>query len=305
MSILPFISFFLITIAGYFIAMQNMSESGCYRSILLLGEFHAERRARNEIQDFLFESITEIDLNASKVSREKKKDRKVSGLRTFKRISEKHKVNIYRLLETPNPENTELYSFALQLIAALYRHCDFYTEKFPKAVLHVLLESGKKVVKPDNRLHILQIIPSISTGLEDRVIYQTLRGTNYYNVEKREGIPPLLDFFTISSDKKHKPLYFPLLRRVYLNVAFGERCARALLLRESEKREKNKNLDKKNRTPILTKSELSEILERVGRETPFHLDEIMAYSRPRIGKFDKQQVAGVDKNTGIHIRKNF
>lgn len=305
MSILPFISFFLITIAGFFIAMQNISESGCYRSILLLGEFHAERKARNEMQNFLFESIAEIDLNASKVTREKKEDRAVSGLRTFKRISEKHKVNIYRLLETPNPENTELYSFSLQLIAALYRHCDFYTERFPKTILHCLLESGKKVINPENQLHILQIIPSISTGLEDHVIYQILRGTNYYNLEKQVGIPPLLDFFTISSDKKHKPLYFPLLRRVYVSVAFGERCAGALLLREEEKRENNKNLEKKNRTPILIKSEIAEILERVPQETPFHLDEIMAYSRPRIGKFDKQQMQGVDKNTGIHIRKNF
>lgn len=305
MSILPFISFFLITMAGFFIAIQNMSESGCYRSILLLGEFHAERRARNEMQNFLFESITTIDLDTPKVTRENRKDREVSGLRTFKRISEKHKVNIYRLLETPNPENTELYSFSLQLLAALYRHCDFYTEKFPKAVLQGLLESGKKVIHPDNRLHILQIMPSISTGLEEHVLYQTLRGTNYYNVEKGEGIPPLLDFFTISSDKKHKPLYFPLLRPIYLSVAFGDRCARALLLREEEKREKNKNLEKKNRSPILIKSEISEILEKVPQETPFHLDEIMAYSRPRIGKFDKQQMEGIDKNTGIHIRKNF
>lgn len=302
MSILPFISFFLLTIAGFFLAMQNMSEGGCYRSMLLLGEFHAERAARNGIQSCLFESLSGIESDSSKAYRERKKDKEISHLRTFKRISEKHKLNIYRLVQNPSPEGTELYSFSLQLLTALYKHCDFYTEKFPQAILHCLIEAGKRVIEPNNHLHILQIIPSIPVALEGKVIYQTLRGTNYYNVEKQEGIPSLLDFFTISSDKKHKPLYFPLLRPVYLSVAFGEKCSQALLLLEQER---NENIAKKNKSPILTKSELLKILEQFPQETSFHLDEIMVYSRPRIGKFDKQQSSGVDKGTRIHIRKNF
>lgn len=302
MSILPFISFFLLTIAGFFVAMQNMSESGCYRSILLLGEFHAERTARNRLQSSLFETMSGEEGSTIRVRRKPRGEEKISRLRTFKRISEKHKLNVYQLTHIPNPEKTELYRFSLQLLRALYKHCDFYTEKIPETILHCLLEAGRKWVEPDNESHILQLIPSISTDLESHVIYQILRGTNYYNVEGQQGIPPLLDFFTVSSDKKHKPLYFPLLRRVYLNIAFGEKCAQALLLREEEK---SKEGEKKNKTPILTKAELVKIIEQSLQEPPFHLDEIMAYSRPRVGKLDKQQVIGVDSNTCIQIRKNF
>lgn len=303
MSILPFISFFLLTIAGFFVAMQNMSENGCYRSILLLGEFHAERSARNRLQSCLFETLSGEEGRIIRARRKPKGEEKNSRLRTFKRISEKHKLNVYQLIQIPNPEKTELYRFSLQLLRALYKHCDFYTEKFPEAVLYCLIQAGKKWIEPDNESHILQLIPSISTDVENQVIYQILRGTSYYNVEGQEGIPPLLDFFTVSSDKKHKPLYFPLLRRVYLNVAFGEKCAQALLLREEEKSKKEG--EKKNKTCTLTKAELVKITEQLLREPPFRLDEIMAYSRPRVGKLDKQQAIGVDANTWIQIRKNF
>lgn len=302
MSILPFISFFLLTIAGFFIAMQNMSENGCCRGIVLLGEFRAERAARNRIQSGLFEALSEGELDTTKRTIKKPRDQKISCLRNFKRISEKHKLNIYQLLQTPHPESTPLYLFSLQLLRALYSHCDFYTEKFPETILHCILEAGKKWLEPNNQSHILQLISSIPTDLNDYVIYQTLRGTNYYDVEKQEGTPPLLDFFTVSSDKRHKPLYFPLLRRIYLNVAFGEKCAQALLSREEEKK---RSMERKNENPILTKSELFKILEQLPQDTSFYFDEIMTYSRPRIGKLDKQQASGVDQNTRIHIRKSF
>lgn len=302
MSILPFISFFLLTIAGFFIAMQNMSENGCCRAIILLGEFRAEKVARNRIQSGLFKALSEPEIDTKKDIIKKSTDHKISRLRNFKRISEKHKLNIYQLLQIPYPESTQLYLFSLELLRALYSHCDFYTDKFPEIILHCIIKAGKKWVEPENQFHILQLIPSIPTELDNYVIYQTLRGTNYYDVEKQEGIPPLLDFFTVSSDKKHKPLYFPLLRRVYLDVAFGEKCAQALLLREKEKK---KNREKKNQKPILTKSELLKILEQLAQDTSFRFDEIIAYSRPRIGKLDKQQACGVDENTRIHITKSF
>lgn len=299
MNILPFISFFLIIIAGFFIAMQNMGESAYHRSLILLGEFHAERLARNRIQSYLFETMRGVDSDViSKRPKQRKQDRQVSCHRAFKRLSEKHKVNIYRLLQTPNPENTDLYSFSMQLLIALYNHCDFYNERFPKAILECLLEAGKKALEPDNSLNIVQIMPSIFTGADNHIVYQVLRGTNYYDLEKREGIPPLLDFFTISSDKRHKPLYFPLLRKVYLQVGFGEKCSTAILNEEYNKREE------KRKGSILTKAELSELLERIPQETSLHLDEIMLYSRPPIGKFDKSQVVGVDDRTHIQVRKN-
>lgn len=299
MNILPFISFFLIIIAGFFIAIQSMGESACHRSLLLLGEFHAERLARNRIQRYLFETMKGTNSEViSKHPKERKQDREVSYHRAFKRLSEKHKVNIYSLLQTPNPESADLYSFSVQLLTALYSHCDFYNDRFPKAIFQCLLEAGKRALEPDNSLNIVQIMSSIFIGLDSHILYQVLRGTNYYNVEKREGIPPLLDFFTISSDKRHKPLYFPLLRKVYLHVAFGEKCSRAILAEEYNKREE------KRKGSILTKAELCELLERIPQETPFHLDEIMLYSRPPIGRSDKSQVVGVDDRTHIQVRKN-
>lgn len=302
MSVLPFISFFLLTIAGFFVAMQSMSENGCYRGIVLLGEFRAERAARNQVQSGLFEAFSEEQWKAPQKKKKKVNEPKNSRLRNFKRISEKHKLNIYQLLQTPHPESTLLYHFSLQLLRALYSHCDFYTENYPETILHCLLEAGKKWVEPDNQSHMFQLIPSVCTELDNYIIYQTLRGTNYYDVDKQEGIPPLLDFFTVSSDKKHKPLYFPLLRRVYLNVAFGEKCAQALFSREEEKQ---KNKERKNKNPILTKSELLKILEQLYQDTAFHFEEIMAYSRPHIGTLDKQQALGTDPNTRIHVRKSF
>lgn len=302
MNILPFISFFLLVIAGFFIAMQNMSENGCCRGMVLLGEFRAERAARNRIQSGLFETLSEAELDTTKSTIKKTREQKISSLRNFKRISEKHKLNIYPLLQTSHPQSTQLYIFSLELLRALYSHCEFYTEKFPETILHSIIEAGKKWLEPDNQSHILQLIPSIRTELDSYVIYQTLRGTNYYDVEKKEGIPPLLDFFTVSSDKKHKPLYFPLLRPIYLNVAFGEKCAQALLSREGEKK---KNREKKNKKPILTKSELLQILEELPQGASFPFEEIMAYSRPRIGKLDKKQACGIDQNTRIYITKSF
>lgn len=299
MNILPFISFFLVIIAGFFIAMQNRGESACHRSLLLLGEFHAERLARNRIQSYVFATLKGTDKEVQTKQRQgQKRDKEVSSHRTFKRLSEKHKVNIYGLLQFPNPESADLYCFSVQLLTALYQHCDFYNDRFPKAILQCLLEAAKRTLEPDNPLNLVQIMPSVVTGVDSDMIYQVLRGTNYYDLEKREGIPPLLDFFTISPDKRHKPLYFPLLRKVYLNVAFGEKCARAILQEEIKKQED------RGKGSILTKAELFELLERLAPETPFHLDEIMLYSRPPIGRSDKNQVAGFDERTHIQVRKN-
>ena len=182
MNILPFISFFLIIIAGFFIAMQNMGESACHRSFLLLGEFRAERLVRNRIQSYIFETMKEADSDViSKDHKEKKRDKAISYHRVFKRLSEKHKVNIYGLLQMPNPENADLYSFSMQLLTALYSHCDFYNDRFAKAILHCLLEAGKKALEPDNPLNIVQIMPSMVTEVDSHIIYQVLRGTNYYN----------------------------------------------------------------------------------------------------------------------------
>lgn len=290
---------FLIIIAGFFIAMQNRGESACHRSLLLLGEFHAERLARNRLQSYLFETMKRADSDViSKHRKGRKQDREVSYHRVFKRLSEKHKVNVYGLLQRPNPESADLYSFSVQLLTDLYSHCDFYNDRLPKAILQCLLEAGKKALEPDNPLNLVQIMPSIGTGVDSHTLYQIIRGTNYYDLEKREGTPPLLDFFTISPDKRHKPLYFPLLRKIYLNVAFGEKCSRAILMQEHNKRKETR------KGSILTKAELCELLERVPQETPFHLDEIMLYSRPPIGRSDKSQVEGVDSRTHIQVRKN-
>lgn len=299
MNILPFISFFLVLIAGFFIAMQNRGESACHRSLLLLGEFHAERLARNRIQSYLFETLKGTHKEERTKQRQgQQRERGISNHRTFKRVSEKHKVNIYGLLQFPNPESSHLYSFSIQLLTALYQHCDFYNERLPKTILQSLVEAAKRALEPNNPFNVVQIMPSVVTGVDSDMIYQVLRGTNYYDLEKREGIPPLLDFFTISPDKRHKPLYFPLLRKVYLDVAFGEKCARAIL------QEENKKEEEKGKGSILTKAELFELLERMGPETLLHLDGIMFYSRPPIGRSDKSQVAGVDERTRIQVRKN-
>lgn len=299
MNILPFISFFLIIIAGFFISIQNMGENACHRSLLLLGEFHAERLARNRIQSYLFKSMEKPDSGViPKSYKERKREREISHHRKFKCLSEKHKVNIYGLLQMPNPEKADLYSFSLQLLRSLYSHCDFYNDRFSRAILHSLIEAGKRTLELDNSLNLVQIMPSVVMGVDNDVLYLVLRGTNYYNLDEKEGIPPLLDFFTISSDKRHKPLYFPLLRKIYLNVAFGARCSYAILQEENKKRREI------GKGSILTKAELSELLERIPQETPFRLEEIMFYSRPPIGKSDKGQVAGVDRRTHIQVRKN-
>ncbi len=271
MNILPLILAFIIvfTLCSSLFMEEKKStllEEKHYSSFML-----TERKLRNllEKKQFVKASPTKKENNEKK-PKTLKKDTVYISRRQISYPNEAAKLNIQKLLVAPNEH---LYEAAAALIKSLYSHKAFYTKDLEYQVIDTIIEEAKK--KKDKF--------SFSSLPFSKII----KGTTYYNIETKEGYPPLQDYIFI--DAKSKPANFCYAATPVLAALLGKDLAKKILEDEKAKWEQ----DHKHHT--ITKDELSNY------KIPLELYDLFNFSKHTP---PKKEETLTDPLTKISIKKH-
>lgn len=292
MNILFFVSTLLVILS--FIGAASFHHVVSFESekISFKGHMEGLRRTRNMWQQKLFVDATKAATPKS-AAQEKapKKFKSFSSHRKHTPPSPYSKLNIAELIfeEAPSPllrKSTE------KLLIDLYGEKPFIKvadlENWPHALLTELIKMGKK--KED--IAGLQDLQPEGEPLRT-IYYRMLKGSGEYNLQTKQGYPPLSDFISLEKNER-KPIYFCFASYPVLKAIFEEEITNGILQKEKEK-----SLSEGGRR-ILTKAELQDLLLSThGPKGNFlEIEDLLSFSKKKI---ELQNLSYKDPDSGVHF----
>ncbi|GAB4192354.1 MAG: hypothetical protein Tsb0015_14600 [Simkaniaceae bacterium] len=303
MNILPFVLIFILAIAGYSTSFIHKSQSALYQTKLYTGHLYAQWDARNRLQDYLFENKKRRKNNEANTKTSQNGQNPTPAKKTPKhpRLSyvktEKSKINIYPLFLETNFKNTPLYQFSIQLLRHLYQNTSCYYSGLECDLLDNMIRNAKKQMKKGNHeLSIFDLYPENET--QAKHFYKIARGTKYYDLQGT-GIPSFLDFFTLCSNEKRKPLYFSYIDKEILHVLFGAKIGQIIWDTEYEKKKNHP----KSKKATLKKNEVEEIIQKNSGSKIFSSwEQLCSFSSYPNNLPLNTTIEGSDPSTSIRVR---
>ena len=203
-----------------------------------------------------------------------KKPKPLPSPRTQAEGTDAAKINIYPLfLEAQTKAVAPLLT---QILEKLYGHLytraelEHLTTALKQAGSNLLHEKRKHSQSREISLH--DLYPK--EGALQNQLYQLLRGTKHYNLEKQEGYPPLSHFICLREEEKIG--HFPTLSPVILQGLFGQESTQKILTKEHALRTQNKARQKS-----LTKAQLLEYIKNASTA------ELLEFKHPKMKKKDE------------------
>lgn len=238
MNILPFVISLLLIIAitSNTLLKKKVSEDIVSHSIS--GYMKASRKAMNYSQEIAFDAIPEKQVDKKPQEKHEKSNKKeVTNLRYIN--IENAKVNIYPLVVNNKDTQIELYNLAAALIHTLYADQSFYTKHFEKTLINNILSSFETQLKKDKDIQISNLV--LQDPLLQKNYYKILKGTKFFDHDKKIGTPSLLDYIkyeNINSKIPIKDASYELLTTV-----FNEKIAKEIFILQTQEFSKNLTLD--------------------------------------------------------------
>jgi len=166
-----------------------------------------------------------------KKEKEEKEEDSFTYYRDKYRGSEESKINLLPLI-TGDKKYPHLYEVALAYIQKAYGGARFYQEQrmenFAKTLLDHFIHEGKKRWKEGSPPSFDEF-PFPEDLFLHSAYYKVLRGTHSYNLDTREGYPPLDHLFKIDAEKKSlNPISFAYAPSPLLEVVLGKESREAI-----------------------------------------------------------------------------
>lgn len=292
MNILFFVSTLLVILSFLSAASFHHVVSFESEKTSFTGHMEGLRRTRNMWQQKLFVDATKAATPASAaLDKVPKKFKSFSSHRKLTPPSPYSKLNIAELLfeEISSPL---LRKSAEKLLMDLYGEKPFTQsierENWPHALLSELIKIGKK----KKELSDLQDLQPEAEPLRT-LYYHMLKGSGAYNLETKQGYPPLSDFFSLEKNER-KPIYFCFASYPVLTAVLGEEIAKEILQKEKEKS------TSEGGRRVLTKAELQALL--VSAEGPkdnfIEIEELLSFSKKKVAL---QHLSYKDPGSGVHF----
>ena len=290
MNILFFVSSFLVILS--FLCASTFHTVASFESekTSFLGNMVGLRQTRTLWQRKLFVDATKAPTPQAAASNKIPKIIKDYTSHRKRRIPTHYsKLNISDLL------NNDLSSKQLQktvstLLKNLYGNTPFIKESGVEHFEEALLKEMIKAYKKTKSLSDLQ---DLSPDLEPlkTLYYKILKGSGDYDLEKRQGYPPLSDFLFLD-EKERKPIYFHFASYPLLVALLGEDLAGEIL----EKEETKSKTDGGRRT--LTEDEFKALLisHRGFKTNSSEIEDLLNFAKKKILL---ESLSYKDKKTGV------
>lgn len=244
MNVLPLVISFLLIfgiMASQFfhrysaIAIEKRSIEGYLKAQRLMWNKHQKAAFRKQKG----EKGTPVENKGKNENDKKEKKEDINYFRDKRCSHESGKFNLYRLLHDPDSVIAKnLYEPAASLIKHLYQKTSFWREgqDLEYQILDGLIQK-KEISFYDAFIE----KPELA-----QVFYKMLKGTNTYEAETSNGIPPFFDFFRDDSSKDK--IDFCHAPKALVKVIFEDELWKKI---EQAERKENKPLPKKDLYPLL------------------------------------------------------
>jgi len=254
MNLLPFVVIILV-IFSLFSAGQLQSKMIEKKEIRLYTTYLTTvRNSRNSKEKRMCEGAKREGKGHQQQSIKDSEPKPVIGYFREKRVGwERGKLNLSSLIND-SAKWPILETVAASYVKELYKSAAFYPKEkdFEKKIIQTLIATLKET-KDLSPLHELKLKDQKMQAL----FYRMLRGTNTYDLKKKQGIPPFGDFFTFEPSEK------PPMNLHYANLSFfsalvGPKGAEKLA--KSEQDCFNENSEKKHYKCPYSIEELRQLL---------------------------------------------
>jgi hypothetical protein len=256
MNILPFVFAFILLFASLTLGFLRQHTHSALSETCLDGFNSAHRDLLNKASLMRYKKIKSAPKETPSPKRsfsgqgKKKTAGEAYSKRVFDPPLETSKLNLSSFFERRNDlAQHSLYEIAAGLLRHLYGETLFKKCK-REGVEYELLEALYNACQKKEKFETLLDLYPDSPELKE-LFYKMLKGTNYYALDKQQGIPPLGDFVTLG---KGASIYFTFASKPLVKALFGEKTALKIL---SEERKKGEAVGKKS---SLTQEELSTLL---------------------------------------------
>ncbi|MBI3236706.1 MAG: hypothetical protein HYZ48_03265 [Chlamydiales bacterium] len=285
MNILPLVigCIVIFSYLGFLFLKEGQVVSIIQRSVS--ASFEIEKGLQNKMVSRQFSQHS-----TKKKSSTKGGKRKYDSIRSILPPIEESKLDIGVLLDgtLPDVQSHCIYAIALNLL------CDLYggEKALRKRILDEMIRKGKLLGK---ERELFDLFPEDRSLKE--VYYKMLKGTNQYEVEeKKQGLPPLSDFFKIGAGSQSSPIHFCFASKPLLRAAVGKDLAEKII--EQEK----KRSAEEERRYFFSKEDLQAMLMQDPQHAKLcsELEPHCSFSSkiPR-----KEKIAGKEKQTGLVITR--
>lgn len=169
------------------------------------GYMCSSRKAMNEYEKYYFDSIKES--SKSKGKNEPKNENKIaSNTQEEKRQvhPDRAKINIYQLVQEKKENQKELYNVIASLIKELYSNQTFYKQDLEHKILNNILSAFDSQINNKQELSFETLI--IADNSLKNTYYKIIKGTKFYDFEKKTGCPSFLDFVKIENTNMKIPM---------------------------------------------------------------------------------------------------
>lgn len=258
MNILPLVfSFLLIFSLFSHVLMRNaLSFSSSKKNFCehLIAKQHL--RSKWECRKYALYGKKENKPSPKPTSRPKSPKTSLAKPKTSHRLDPQYneKWNLSHLIQSPKPI-PYLDSCCEKFLEILYGHTPFWQAAIKQQpdLAKRLIDAfkQKKAVKPEELSTLFPEDPSLQ-----KVFYKMLKGSSLYDLKKKEGYPPLEDFFCLHPKDK-KTLRLPQASYYAIEALLGKEIAQHILELEGKKQQTT------GRALSITKQEISSLLETV------------------------------------------
>lgn len=293
----------LITVSSFLLVLSLLTASILQAAISFesekrnfVGFMNASRKVRSMLERKLYTQATKnLPKEPSLVSNWKKENTRSSPANSHRLMTpprDMAKLNITSLLNT-SLESSFLYEVAASLLHTLYGHAqfvrDYQDQNWAKQLLNTLIEKGKNQERELSFLDLMPQDPSLQL-----LYYKMLKGTGNYDLAKKQGYPPLSDFF-ILSDSDAKPIYVCFASYPLLFSLFGEEITQKIIEIEQDKAKE----DGKRHT--ITKKELTELItaKKPKGKNLVDFEPLLSYSKKTLSL---SSLNYLDEPSGVQVQ---
>jgi len=204
MNIVAFIAGLLLIFAITTNTLSKKHLSDGFVSKSFSGYMKSSRKATNNYERYCFDNLQERVKPKQETKEEKKKLSDNRKVKTRIINPENAKINIYQLVIDKKEKQKDTYNLVASLIKTLYSNQNFYKKGIENDILNNILVAFESQIEKKQNLNFETLI--LKDGSFKNIYYKIIKGTKFYDFEKKIGCPSILDFVKIENSKEKIPI---------------------------------------------------------------------------------------------------
>jgi|GEM_PF-4013301 len=291
MTVLPIVFSFLIIITiGSSILFDNQVDSARF-SNYLTQKAEVDQNYQQQINEQRFSKL-KTDIGAPEVKSQTPKN--IKEKEEFSRQADKSntprdcaRLNLFPLLNIQIVKDDLRYKLALHFLHTHYSKLsmlkDQKSDKIFEKLLNQIIQAGKNALT-ENKLYSLEKL-SLQDPFLDKLFFEMLRGSNYYNYDSEQGYPRLYSYLSMDPNE-NKSICLRHATKEILSTVFNSDIAEDIF----EDHHIHKELTKKTLNVILEKHQF--LLED-------SVNKLFSAKHPKSEKDSKAYITGSSKNGSL------